>query len=222
MFSTRFRDRTEAGKQLAKKLLNWRDNPNNVVVLGLPRGGVVLAYEVARALRVPLDIVVPRKIGCPFHEEYAVGALTEDGDVYLNQRALDSLGLSKADLQETIHRETLEAARRLKAYRGDLPPRQFEGKTVILVDDGIATGSTMMASINAVRQRNAKEIVVAVPVMPLDRVSKFEAECDKLVFIAATADFHAVGQYYDLFEQTTDDIVVDLLREARSIVPQQS
>jgi predicted phosphoribosyltransferase len=187
---------------------------DDVIVIGLPRGGIVVAAEVARLLNRPLDLVVPRKIGCPTNPEFAVGALTEDGHIMLNEHDLSMLGLSEIDLHETIQHEKVEAQRRLAAYRAGRPPRQFEGKTLILVDDGIATGSTMKVSIQAAKARNASRVVVAVPVMPHDRVKTFEKLCDELVTVSAPASFRAVGQFYSEFSQTEDSQVIRLMKDS--------
>jgi len=211
--SNRFlRDRADAGVKLAQKLVHYRDMPEEAVVVGLPRGGVVIGYHVAHALHLPLDIIVSRKIGCPGHEEFAVGALAQDGSVDLERDTLNMLRLSEHDLRPTIEKERLEAQRRLKAYRGDRPPLDLSGKVAILVDDGIATGSTAKASLRMLSKSNAKRIVLAVPVMPSDKVPAFSAMVNELVYLQAPKDFHAVGQFYQRFDQTADEEVLDLLK----------
>jgi len=211
--SQRFlRDRADAGRQLARKLGQYYGMTNDAIVLGLPRGGVVTGYYVAKELHLPLDIIVSRKIGCPGHEEYAVGALAQDGSVELDEEALRMLRLNPSHLQPTIDRERLEAQRRLKAYRGGRPPLNLDNKVAILVDDGIATGSTAKAALRMLRKSNARRVVLAVPVMPHDRVSAFSRMVDELVFVDAPRDFHAVGQFYQSFDQTGDEEVLELMR----------
>jgi len=211
--SNRFlKDRSDAGVQLARKLKQYRDMRDEAVVLGLPRGGIVIGYHVARELRLPLDMIVSRKIGCPGHEEYAVGALAQDGSVELEQDTLRMMHLSERDLQPTIDKERREAQRRLKAYREDRPPLDLTNKIAILVDDGIATGSTAKASLRMLKKSNCRKVVLAVPVMPADRVRSFAAMVDELVFVQAPKDFHAVGQFYERFDQTEDEEVLHLMR----------
>jgi putative phosphoribosyl transferase len=211
--SNRFlKDRADAGVQLARKLSKYRDMRDEAIVLGLPRGGIVIGYHVARELRLPMDMIVSRKIGCPGHEEYAVGALAQDGSVELDTGALRMLSLSEADLQPTIDKERREAQRRMKVYRGDRPPLDLTNKIAILVDDGIATGSTAKASLRMLQKSNCKKVVLAVPVMPADRVKAFAGMVDELVFVQAPRDFHAVGQFYERFDQTEDEEVLDLMR----------
>jgi putative phosphoribosyl transferase len=206
------RDRADAGVQLARKLGHYRNMRDEAVVLGLPRGGVTIGYYVARELRLPLDIIVSRKIGCPGHEEYAVGALAQDGSVELERDTLRMLSLSESQLQPTIEKERREAQRRLKEYRGDRPPLDLEGKIAILVDDGIATGSTAKAALRMLSKSKAKKVVLAVPVMPYDRVVPFSKMVDELIYVDAPKDFHAVGQFYQRFDQTEDEEVLDLMR----------
>jgi putative phosphoribosyl transferase len=211
--SNRFlKDRADAGVQLARKLGQYRDMRDEAIVLGLPRGGMVIGYQVARELRLPMDMIVSRKIGCPGHEEYAVGALAQDGSVELDKGTLRMLSLTEADLQPTIDKERREAQRRMKLYRGDRPPLDLTGKIAILVDDGIATGSTAKSSLRMLQKSNCKKVVLAVPVMPADRVSAFASMVDELVFVQAPRDFHAVGQFYERFDQTEDEEVLDLMR----------
>jgi putative phosphoribosyl transferase len=211
--SNRFlKDRSDAGVQLARKLKQYRDMRDEAVVLGLPRGGIVIGYHVARELRLPLDMIVSRKIGCPGHEEYAVGALAQDGSVELEHDTLRMMHLSERDLQPTIDKERREAQRRLKAYRGDRPPLDLTNKIAILVDDGIATGSTAKASLRMLKKSNCKKVVLAVPVMPADRVRAFATMVDELVFVQAPKDFHAVGQFYERFDQTEDEEVLHLMK----------
>ncbi len=209
---TRFTDRQDAGRQLAQKLSSYK-NKLNTVVIGLPRGGVVTAYEIAHALNLPLDIVVSRKIGAPFNPELAVGALTQEGDVHLNRSLMRSLKIKKEDLKQIIEDEKKEAQRRLKKYRGDRKPLELTDKTVIVVDDGIATGATMKSTIASIRKQKPKEIVVAVPVLPSEVLASIAKDVDKVVSLCVADDFMAVGQYYESFPQTTDEEVITLLSE---------
>ncbi len=210
----RFRDRVDSGKQLAQKLLAYQDHPD-AIVLGLPRGGVITAYEVAQALHLPLDIVVPRKIGAPLNPELAVGAVTQEGDVMWNEQLMKSLHLSPDELTDIIAREKKESARRLTAYRGGRKPLDLKDKVVILVDDGIATGATMRASIASVRARGAQKIVVATPVAPVDALKKIEKEADEIVCVLMPKIFLGISAFYDEFAQTSDEEVVALMQQKK-------
>ncbi len=209
-----FKDRIDAGKLLAQQLLEYKDKPE-VIVLGLPRGGVVTAFEIAKILDVPLDIVVPRKIGAPFNPELAVAAIAEDGSIIINDQLMNNLGLQLDDLQDLITTEKQEAARRMKLYRRGRPPLELAGKTVILVDDGIATGATMRAAISSVRSRGVKSIVVAVPVAPPDAIEEIRSEVEDLVCLFMTENFLGIGDFYDEFPQTEDQEVIDLMAKAK-------
>ena len=200
-----FKDRTDGGRQLAKKLMKYAGQ-DDVIVIGLPRGGVVTAAEVAKELRAPLDIIVPRKIGHPGNPELAVGAISEEGTM------IGSVGgVGQEELFKIIEAEKKEAQRRLKLYRGKRPPLDLKGKTAILVDDGIATGATMKAAIVSARAKGAKKIVVAIPVIASDTAGVFEEEADDLVYLQAPLYFGAVGRFYEAFDQTNDDEVIRLL-----------
>lgn len=204
-----FRDRREAGQKLAAALKKYKNRPETVI-LALPRGGVVCGAQAAAELHLPLDIVVPRKIGAPENPEYAVGALTETGEIIWNEEEIKSI--APEALKETIALEKKEAARRLKIYRGGRAPLDLGGKTVILVDDGVATGLTMRAAISAVKQRKPLKIVVAVPVSAEDAAEKIKAEVDEFIALQTPAFFVAIGAFYETFNQTTDKEVVELLR----------
>lgn len=206
-----FSDRRDAGIQLAKKLTAYKDSPD-VLVLGLPRGGVITAAEVARELGAPLDIVVTRKIGAPFNEEYALGAVTVEGEPFLHTDVIESLGVSQDYLDKTIAAERREAKRRLEKYRGSRPPVSLKGKIVILVDDGVATGATMRAAIRLAKQLEASKIVVATPVIAPDTLAVLKAEADEVAYLDAPDEFAAVGQFYAEFPQTTDEEVINLLK----------
>lgn len=207
-----FHDRIDAGKQLAWQLEKYKDQPD-VIVIGLPRGGVVIAAEIARMIHAPLDIIVPRKIGAPGQEELAVGSLTEDGAVQLNSELMHMLGLSQADLAQIIEKEKKEAQRRLKLYRGDREPRFLKNKTIVLVDDGIATGSTVKAAIASARKEGAKKIVVAIPVGPVTTIKELKKDVEEVVCLQMPESFWGVGQFYRNFAQTSDEEVIRLMHD---------
>jgi putative phosphoribosyl transferase len=183
-------------------------------VLGLPRGGVPVAFEVARALGAELDVILVRKIGAPFHPEYGVGAIAEEGVRFVDQGALEALGIEPAELERIVAAEREELERRRRLYRGDRPAIPLAKRTVILVDDGVATGGTATAAVRAARQRGAAKVVLAVPVGPPDAPRRFAAEVDEFVCLEAPEDFFAVGAYYQRFGQTSDEEVRDLLAAA--------
>ncbi len=209
-----FIDRVDAGKKLAEKLIKFKDIKNGIV-LGLPRGGLPVAFEVAQALNLPLDIVVPRKIGMPGQPELAVGAVCEDGSVIFNESLLRMANLKPADLQPIIDKERQEAQRRLKKYRGDRPKLDLQDKVVILVDDGIATGSTMRAAIASAKANGAEKIIVAVPVIPPNTIPTMQEEVDQVIYLDAPAYFGAVGAFYQNFGQTEDEEVIALMEKAK-------
>jgi predicted phosphoribosyltransferase len=184
-----------------------------VVVLGVPRGGVVVAAEVARALGAELDIAVPRKLRAPHNPELAVGAVAEDGSVYVDERVATSLGVPPEYLQQEAAWQLEEIRRRLEAYRQGRPACELAGRTVVLVDDGIATGSTMVAAVRSVRRRGAARVVVAVPVAPPEAVRRLRVEGCEVVCAREDPLFVAVGQFYEDFTQVSDEEVQALLRE---------
>lgn len=183
------------------------------LVLGVPRGGVVVAAEVARALGADLDLTVPRKLRAPHNPELAVGAVGEDGSVYLDERALSALRVSPEYLREEVEAQLLEIERRRRAYRGDRPPPEVRGRTVVLVDDGIATGSTMVAAVRSARARGAADVLVAVPVAPPEAVRRLQQEGCEVVCVHEDPFFVAVGQFYDDFTQVSDEEVRAILQE---------
>ena len=215
METRRFRDRTEAGRLLAERLRSYSGR-DDVVVLALPRGGVPVAYEVAKALGAPLGVFVVRKLGVPGHEEVAMGALASGGLVVLDTYLVQRLGLDRNQLEAAVTRETGELQRREAAYDGRLDPQELEGKTVILVDDGLATGSTMRAAALAVRELNPTNIVVAVPVAAKETCDAFRDVVDEIVCEITPEPFHAVGLWYEDFTQTTDEEVRELLERAEA------
>ncbi len=207
-----FRDRHEAGKLLAQKLLDLKDNPD-AIVLGIPRGGVVVAYEVAKALNLPLDVFIARKIGAPGNPELAIGAVASDGTVILDEVSINFLGVSKRYIEKEIERQKEEIRKRLQAYRGGREGYSLQGKIVILVDDGVATGATTIVSLRAIRASNPSQLILAVPVAPPDTVEKLRREADKVICLHTPSPFWAVGAFYLNFEQTTDEEVQALLAE---------
>jgi len=210
----RFRDRTEAGRLLAERLRHYAGR-DDVVVLGLPRGGVPVAYEVARELGAPLDVFVVRKLGVPGHEEFAFGAIATGATRVLNKEVIERLELPPEWIEAIDAKERRELERRERAYRGDRPPADLAGRTVILVDDGLATGSTMLAAVQAVRQDDPAKVVVAVPVADPEVCAGLEAVADEVVCALTPKPMRAVGAWYEDFSQTSDDEVRQLLARAR-------
>ena len=208
-----FPNRAEAGRFLATKLSKYSGR-DDVIVLGLPRGGVPVAFEVAQSLRVPLDVFIVRKLGVPGFEELAVGAIASGGVRVLNSEVANALPNADEIIDAVTQRETAELQRREHEYRDGRSAPEIGGRTVILIDDGLATGATMRAAVKALKQRGAARIVVAVPVGPPDTCREFEDVADEVVCASAPESFQAVGQYYDDFSQTTDDEVRDLLAKA--------
>lgn len=206
-----FQDRRDAGRRLAEKLTEY-ENSLNVVVLGLPRGGVVVAHEIARALRLPLDVFIVRKIGFPGESELAIGAVAETGIVVLNRSMPAFQSVSENYLQAEIGRQKEEIVRRAALYRRGNGMRGIEGKTVLLVDDGVATGATMKAAISALKRENIDRLVAALPVSPPDTAADLNAMADDFLCLETPVDFMAVGLYYRDFRQVTDQEVVDLLQ----------
>ena len=205
-----FRDRREAGRLLAEKLAPYANRPD-VLVLALPRGGVPVAYEVARALGAPLDVFVVRKLGVPGYEELAMGAVATGGVRVLNDQIVDRLGIPDHLIDAVAAREQQELSRRELLYRGGRPPPNIRGRTVILVDDGLVTGATMHAAIQALRQQQPARIVVAVPTASPETCEEMRAEVDDVICAITPEPFHAVGLWYQDFSQTTDEEVRDLL-----------
>jgi predicted phosphoribosyltransferase len=208
-----FRDRVEAGKRLASALANFAGK--DAIVLAIPRGGVVVGFEVARALDLHLDVIIPRKIGAPSNPELAIGAMTEDGTIILDESLISYLGVSEDYIKEESERQRLEIERRLKLYRGDAPYPSLKNRDVIIVDDGIATGSTMKAALASVRKRGARTIVVAIPVGPPSTIRELKEEADRVVCLHTPESFYAIGQFYVDFAQTTDEEVTSLLKLGR-------
>jgi predicted phosphoribosyltransferase len=215
----RFRDRREAGRILAQKLSHYANRPE-VIVFALPRGGVPVAYEVALALNVPLDIFIVRKLGLPGHEELAIGAIASGGVRVLNEDIIRMLHIPEAVIEHAAQRELQELQRREKLYRGNRPPPEVSDRIVILVDDGLATGASMRAAIAALRAGHPKRIVVAVPTGAPETCQAFEAEVDEVVCAITPEPFLGVGRWYEDFAQTTDEGVRLFLQDVeRHLAP---
>lgn len=208
-----FRNRRDAGRYLASKLMKYAGR-SDVLVLGLPRGGVPVAFEVARALRAPLDIFLVRKLGLPGHEELAMGAIASGGVRVLNEHVVRNLGVSEDTLAAVAAAEQKELVRREQLYRGDRSTPDVRGRTIILIDDGLATGSTMRAAVAALRRREPARIVVAVPVGAPETCAEFQEEADEAICARMPEPFYAVGAWYRDFSQTTDEEVRELLEQA--------
>ncbi len=213
----RFRNRTEAGQQLAKKLSAYA-NRADLLVLGLPRGGVPVAYEVAVELNVPLDICLVRKLGAPGNKELAMGAIGMGGVMVLNHDVVESLQVSQEAIARVVALEEKELERRDRAYRGDRPFPNLQERAIVLVDDGIATGATLRAAIATLKQQKPASIIVAVPVAPLSSYNELKAEVDEVVSLVTPERFYSISVWYDQFEQTTDEEVRHLLQERASAI----
>jgi len=215
-----FKNRVEAGQKLAN-VLETTGPFENPIILAHPRGGVPVAYEAAKRLHAPLDVIIVRKLGAPFNEEFAIGALVEGEPerVVLNEEAVNQLGIGKKYLDEVVAKEREELHRRQRLYRGTLNPlKNLAGRTVILIDDGIATGYTMKAALAEIREQNPASIIVAVPVAPTDTLPEMERLTDKVVVLETPEPFWAVGAHYERFDQTGDEEVIELLEKAKGDV----
>ena len=206
-------NRAEAGRRLVEPLLKYANRPD-VIILALPRGGVPVAYEVATALDVRLDLMLVRKLGVPSHPEFAMGAIASGGVQILNDDALRAHPIDRASFEAVVAREALELSRREKAYRGDRPTPQLKDQVVILVDDGLATGSSMMAAIHAVRMQAPERIVVAVPVAPRETVEDLSMQVDEVICPLIPEWMMSIGYWYLDFSQTSDEEVIDLMQRA--------
>lgn len=209
-----FKDRRDAGRQLIPQLSKYKDQ-KDVIVLGLARGGMVTAYEVATGLNVPLNVVVVRKIGAPGNEELALGAIAEHGEGIFNEELIGILGVSQDYLKKEVERQKKILEKRLDRYRGNSPAPVIKNKIVILVDDGIATGASMRVAIKSIRDAGAGKIVLAVPVAAPDSLRKMQKEVDEVVCLSSPAFFEAVGGFYRAFEQTSDEEVIHLLANGK-------
>ncbi|MDR3536369.1 MAG: phosphoribosyltransferase [Acetobacteraceae bacterium] len=215
----RFTDRHDAGRQLAERLLRLRDK--NPVVLALPRGGVPVGFEVARALAAPLDLILVRKIGAPFQQELAIGAIAEGDtpELVIDPQLVALLEISPEYLEEAKSAALQEIERRRHAYLGDRQPVAIAGRVAIIVDDGIATGATVRAAARATRRRKPAQLILAVPVAPPHTLKALRREVDETVCLTTPADFFAVGQFYQQFPQLRDEEVIALLEQARAFAP---
>lgn len=215
-FMEKYRNRQEAGKMLAQAL-NYYANQKDVLVLGLPRGGVPVAFEIAQALHAPLDVFIVRKLGVPGHEELAMGAIAMDGAQVFNEEIIRELAIPQAAISRVIASEEEELKRRELSYRGNRPFPTIKDKTIILVDDGIATGATMRAAIKALRQLKPVRIIVAVPVAEIGMCETMQSLVDQFICPMRPSYFYAVGAWYEDFSQTTDEEVYTLLKEVKKI-----
>src|SRR5947207_8456845 len=216
-----FSNRAEAGRQLTEKLDKYAGR-KDVIVLGLPRGGVPVAYEVAKRLRAPLDVFIVRKLGVPGFEELAAGAIASGGVRVLNEEVMRAIPYADEAIESVTERETVELERREQIYREGRPSPELRDRVVILVDDGLATGATMRAAVKALRQRGVAQIVVAVPVGPPDTCREIEQEADETICLSTPPFFQAVGQYYEDFSQTSDEDVRELLSQAAQDIPERN
>ena len=208
-----YADRLDAGRKLAQLLLRYRDA--EPFVLALPRGGVVVGSEIARALDAPLDVLVVRKLGAPMNPEFGFGAIAPEGVRYVDHHTVQMLGLTPQEIDDVVGTESAELNRRVRLYRGNRPEPEIRGKSVIRVDDGLATGGTARAAIRYARTAVPRQLILAVPVAPTDTVSRLREEVDELICPAVRSDFSAIGAWYQDFEQTTDEEVLELLAASR-------
>ncbi len=206
-----FKDRVDAGRKLVKRLLKYKNN--DTIVLAIPRGGVIVANEIAKALGKKLDIVVPRKIGSPEDREFAIGAVAPDGSVALDENIVKTYQISESYIKDKVKEEMQEIKRRMVAYRGDKPFPNLKNKIVILVDDGVATGNTMLASVKFVEKQKPKKIIVAVPVAPSEFVNKATSVADEVISLKPLEPYYAISMHYMNFEQTADEEVIKILKK---------
>lgn len=208
-----FHNRADAGRHLARRLKTYAHHPGTLI-LGLPRGGVAVAAEIAKILKAPLDVFTVRKIGVPGNAELAIGAVASGGVRVINQSVVEEAGMPKEELDAAVEQKIGELADRDKTYRGDAPPLDATGRTVILVDDGMATGATMLAAVRALRQQNPARLVVAVPLAPLTVCHRLRPEADEIICLYTAENFVSVSSYYKDFSQTTDEDVQELLKKS--------
>ncbi|TEB17833.1 putative phosphoribosyl transferase [Pelotomaculum sp. FP] len=205
-----FRNRAEAGRQLAEKLAGFIER--DALVLAVPRGGVVIAAEIVRMLNLNIDLIIPRKIGAPHNPEVAIGAVTQDGTTLFEPRLIELLGISRGELEDRVAYELEEIRRRMTLYGAGRNIGKSGGRQLIVVDDGVATGYTMQAALRSARSYGPKELVLAIPVAPRDTLELLEKEVDRTVCLMVPEDFYAVGQFYENFEQTEDEEVMEIMR----------
>lgn len=206
-----FRDRIDAGRQLADKMEPLISN--NAMILAVPRGGVVVAAEIASRYGLEMDLIIPRKVGAPHNPEVAIGAVTQDGASIFNDNMVEMLGISEFELRDRSDREIEEIKRRMKIYRGSKDYPDCRGRQVIVVDDGVATGYTVFAALRSARNLEPSELVLAIPVAPPDTLELLKAEVDQAVCLVVPDNFYAVGQFYENFEQTSDEDVINIMKE---------
>lgn len=211
----KYKDRQDAGQKLAKELEKY--SQNKPIIIALPRGGVVVAYEIAKRLKAPLDIIIARKIGAPFNPEFGLGAISENGASTLDNEAIRHFGLTDGDVEQAINRENEVMSKKIELYRKGSIPMELKDQTVILVDDGLATGVTTKAAITSIKQSSPKRIILAVPVSPPDAINKLLKEVDEIVCLKTPDEFYAVSAYYDNFEQISDNEVINLLHKAKNV-----
>lgn len=204
-------NRTQAGQLLAKKLIKYSHNPQ-AIVLGLPRGGIPVAYEISQALQIPLDAFLVRKIGVPWHEELAMGAIAQGNVTVFNDEIINGLEVSKAEVAAIVAEEQQELQRRNHLYRQDQPLPSLKNKIIILVDDGLATGATLRAAIAAIKQHHPAKIIVALPVAAKESYEQFKNMVDEMICLILPEDFYSISQWYEDFSQTTDEEVIQLLK----------
>ncbi len=207
-----YKDRRDAGQKLVPLLEKFKNNKDTIVI-ALPRGGVIIADEIASNLNLSLDIVVPRKVGSPFSEEFAIGAISEQGEPILHNDVIAGYGIGEEYISETIERELKESNRRQTLYRQGKSPLNLAGKTVIIVDDGVATGATMMAGITSVKEKGPETVIVAVPFLPPEALSKFQKEVSEVIYLEVPEYLGAVGEFYERFDQVSDSEVIDILEK---------
>lgn len=206
-----FIDRSDVGEKLSMKLEKFKyENP---IILAIPRGGIVTAYETIKKFGFEWDLIIPRKIGLPHNKEVAIGAISVDGTYIFNEKYINMLNISQDYIKNEILEQTEEIKRRLVKYKGNENFPDVKGKTVILIDDGIATGFTIQAAIHSIKKHNAKKIILAVPVAPQDAISQLEKIVDEVIYLIIPDEFYAVGLHYKSFEQTTDEEVFSIVRE---------
>jgi len=208
-----FRNREEAGRRLVERLLQYRDDPT-AIILALPRGGVAVGYQLSLGLHLPLDVFITRKLGAPDNPEYALGAVGETGAIYLNHEAMASYGFSRTDIDELVHVQQQEISRRQTMYRQGRQMPALADQQVILVDDGIATGSTFFSAVQSIRRLKPRRLIGAIPVGPLDTIREVRVQVDELVVLATPDPFWAVGHHYLEFAQVSDHDVVEYLNLA--------
>jgi putative phosphoribosyl transferase len=213
-----FRDRHDAGRRLAQRLLHYKE-AKDTIVIALPRGGVVVGYDISLALRLPLDVLITRKLGTPSNPELAMGALAETGYRHMNEEVIREYGVSKKELDEEIRRQNSEIGRRIQRYRGGRALSSLKGQTVILVDDGIATGATFFASLGALVKTETARTVAVVPVAPPRVLAELKMLVDEVVVLHASEWFFGIGQFYEQFPQVEDDEVIACLETVRTTLP---